>query len=157
VLSALRYAPNAVYLHRDPSLMPKRKNVWSSWNYLAHADGARQAVSVTYWMNELQSIDRRYPLFVSLNPPAPPAAHLTFQSFTCDHPQFDAAAFVAQRRLHLIQGLRNTWYCGAYAGYGFHEDGLTAGLEVAQRLGGRVPWGKLAAPRVFSNLKAAAE
>jgi predicted NAD/FAD-binding protein len=157
VLHALRYAPNAVYLHRDPALMPKRKSVWSSWNYLARDTDDGGAVAVTYWMNALQSIDKRYPLFVSLNPPRPPAPHLTFQTFTCDHPQFDAAALVAQRRLHLIQGVRNTWFCGAYAGYGFHEDGLTSGLEVAQRLGASVPWGRIAAPRVFADVRAAAE
>jgi predicted NAD/FAD-binding protein len=157
VLSPLRYSPNAVYLHRDPALMPKRKSVWSSWNYLARETNDGSAVAVTYWMNALQSIDGRYPLFVSLNPPHPPAPHLTFQTFTCDHPQFDAAALVAQRRLHLIQGVRNTWFCGAYAGYGFHEDGLTSGLEVAQRLGASVPWGGISVPRIFGNLKAAAE
>lgn len=157
VLSAMRYAPNMVYLHRDASLMPKRKSVWSSWNYLAREGDDGAAVSVTYWMNELQSIDKSRPLFVSLNPPRPPAAHLTFETIACDHPQFDAAALIAQRRLHLIQGQRNTWYCGAYSGYGFHEDGLTSGLEVAERLGARLPWGKISAPRVFGTLKEAAE
>lgn len=157
VLSALRYAPNTVYLHRDPALMPKRKSVWSSWNYLARQNDDGAAVSVTYWMNELQAIDKTKPLFVSLNPPVPPAPHLTFATFACDHPQFDAASLVAQRRLHLIQGARNTWYCGAYAGYGFHEDGLTSGLEVAERLGGKVPWGRVTRPRIFPELREAAE
>lgn len=157
VLGALRYAPNDVYLHRDTALMPKRKRVWSSWNYLSTANGGENAVSVTYWMNKLQGIDKRYPLFVSLNPPRPPRGDLTFATFQCDHPQFDAAALVAQRRLHLIQGLRHTWYCGAYAGYGFHEDGLTSALEVAQCLGARLPWGQVASPRVFPAFREAAE
>jgi predicted NAD/FAD-binding protein len=157
ILGAMRYAPNIVYLHRDPALMPSRKSVWSSWNYLARGTDDGAAVSVTYWMNELQAIDRRSPVFVSLNPPKPPAPHLTFESFVCDHPQFDAAALVAQRRLHLLQGVANTWYCGAYAGYGFHEDGLTSGLEIAERLGARVPWAKITAPRVFQEFKQAAE
>ena len=157
VLGALRYAPNQVCLHRDPTLMPMRKSVWSSWNYLARNTNDGSAVSVTYWMNALQHIDRRYPLFVSLNPPRPPAPHLTFQSFVCDHPQFDAAALAAQRRLQLIQGMNRTWYCGAYAGYGFHEDGLTSGLEVAQRLGAAAPWGKVLVPRIFADLRQAAE
>lgn len=158
VLGAIRYAPNAVYLHRDPSLMPKRRSVWSSWNYLTETHGPKgAAVSVSYWMNSLQHIDKKKPLFVSLNPPRPPRDDLTFRTFDYAHPQFDAAALVAQRRLHLIQGLKNTWYCGAYAGYGFHEDGLTSGLEVATRLGGAVPWGEVAAPRVFPALAEAAE
>lgn len=156
-LGPMRYAPNQVYLHRDPSLMPKRKSVWSSWNYLARETAAGGAVSVTYWMNTLQSIDERYPLFVSLNPPKAPAPELTFRTFTYDHPQFDAAALVAQRRLHMIQGDQRTWFCGAYAGYGFHEDGLTAGLEVATRLGAKLPWGKVASPRVFAEIREAAE
>ena len=157
VLGALRYAPNTVYLHRDPRLMPKRRSVWSSWNYLSTPQDSARAVSVSYWMNNLQGIDNRYPLFVTLNPPSPPKAHLTFAKFECDHPQFDAAALVAQRRLHLLQGVRHTSYCGAYSGYGFHEDGLTSGLEVAQRLGARLPWGDIAAPRVFPSFQDAAE
>lgn len=157
ILGPMRYAPNQVYLHRDPSLMPKRRAVWSSWNYLARDTAAGGAVSVTYWMNALQSIDERYPLFVSLNPPKAPAPELTFRTLTYDHPQFDAAALVAQRRLHLIQGAGRTWFCGAYAGYGFHEDGLTAGLEVALRLGAKLPWGKVAGPRVFAEIREAAE
>jgi predicted NAD/FAD-binding protein len=157
VLTPLRYAPNRVYLHRDPSLMPKRKAVWSSWNYLARSTDTGGAVSVTYWMNRLQSIDEAKPLFVSLNPPAPPAPDLTFRAFDYDHPQFDAEALVAQRRLHMIQGQRRTWFCGAYAGYGFHEDGLTTGLEIAQRLGATPPLGQIRSPRVFAEQKAAAE
>jgi predicted NAD/FAD-binding protein len=108
-------------------------------------------------MNSLQGIDARSPLFVSLNPPRPPRPELTFRTFEYAHPQFDGAALTAQRRLHLVQGMRRTWYCGAYAGYGFHEDGLTSGLEVALRLGGSVPWGQVAAPRVFPALQEAAE
>jgi predicted NAD/FAD-binding protein len=156
VLTPMRYAPNRVYLHRDPSLMPKRKAVWSSWNYLARETDAGGAVSVTYWMNRLQSIDETKPLFVSLNPPVAPADHLTFRTFTYDHPQFDAEALIAQRRLHMIQGRHRTWFCGAYAGYGFHEDGLTAGLEVAQRIG-RNAAVEVRAPRIFDGIRAAAE
>lgn len=158
ILGALPYAMNKVYLHRDAALMPKRRAVWSSWNYLARPtldDG--QAVSVSYWMNSLQGIDKRFPLFVTLNPQTPPRADLTFRTFDYAHPQFDANALLAQRRLHLIQGQRRTWFCGAYAGYGFHEDGLTSGLEVATRLGATLPWGAVAAPRVFPMLKEAAE
>ncbi len=157
VLTPMRYAPNRVYLHRDPSLMPRRKSVWSSWNYLGRDTDTGGSVSVTYWMNRLQSIDETKPLFVSLNPPAPPAEHLTFHTFDYDHPQFDAAALVAQRRLHMIQGQHRTWFCGAYAGYGFHEDGLTAGLEVAERIGAKRPLCAVKGPRVFPAVKEAAE
>jgi len=95
---------------------------------------------VTYWMNRLQGIDERKPLFVSLNPPFEPDAALTFGKYICDHPVYDAAAFAAQRRLHEIQGQRRTWFCGAWTGYGFHEDGLRSGLAIAESLGAPVPW-----------------
>jgi len=95
---------------------------------------------VTYWMNRLQGIDDSKPLFVSLNPPCEPAPHLTFGKFTFAHPQYDALAFAAQRNLPEIQGRRRTWFCGAWTGYGFHEDGLRSGIAVAEALGGAVPW-----------------
>lgn len=142
VLGAIRYRPNAVYLHRDPRLMPKRRRAWAAWNFL-RGNGRGEAggdVAVTYWMNALQHIDADKPLFLSLNPPFEPEGDLTFARFTCDHPQFDAAAFAAQGRLDNIQGVNRTWFCGAWTGYGFHEDGLRSGLAVAERLGGDVPW-----------------
>lgn len=141
VLGAIRYRPNNVYLHRDLSLMPKRRRAWASWNYMAWSDGEEtRDVTVSYWMNRLQNIDPSRPLFVTLNPPAPPREDLTFAHFVYDHPQFDAAALGAQRRLHTIQGVNNTWFCGAWAGYGFHEDGLKSGLAIARHLGARLPW-----------------
>lgn len=142
ILGAIRYRPNAVYLHRDTRLMPKRRRAWGAWNFLrGNGRGeAGGAVAVTYWMNALQHIDADKPLFVSLNPPFEPDAGLTFARFTCDHPQFDAAAFAAQARLDQIQGANRTWFCGAWTGYGFHEDGLRSGLAVAEKLGGGVPW-----------------
>jgi len=100
---------------------------------------------VTYWMNRLQGIDRSKPLFVSLNPPFEPDPKLTFSKYACEHPQFNAAAFAAQKRLGRIQGRRRTWFCGAWTGYGFHEDGLRSGLEVAQALGATAPWRELPA------------
>ncbi len=142
ILGAIRYRPNAVYLHRDPKLMPKRRRAWAAWNFLRGNGRGEDGgdVAVTYWMNALQHIDSDRPLFVSLNPPFEPDAALTFARFTCDHPQFDMAAFAAQGRLGLIQGLNRTWFCGAWSGYGFHEDGLRSGLAAAQALGGSIPW-----------------
>ncbi|WP_106752357.1 NAD(P)/FAD-dependent oxidoreductase [Pannonibacter carbonis] len=141
ILGAIRYRPNAVYLHRDLALMPKRKRVWSSWNYMARTDAeANTDVSVSYWMNLLQNLDRNRPLFVSLNPPEAPREDLTFARFTYDHPQFDAAALAAQTELPQIQGVNQLWFCGAWGGHGFHEDGLVSGLKVAQALGAVLPW-----------------
>lgn len=156
VLSAVRYLPNRVVLHRDAALMPRRRAVWSSWNYLRRSGyDARGPVQVTYWMNRLQNIPERFPLFVTLNPIEPPADALTFATFEYDHPQFDAAAIEAQRRLPSLQGRDRTWFCGAWTGYGFHEDGLASGLAVAERLGCVAPW--RVQPAVTQPLMEAAE
>ncbi|MDN2565995.1 FAD-dependent oxidoreductase [Aquibium sp. A9E412] len=139
VLAAVPYRPNRVVLHRDPRLMPRRRGAWAAWNYL-RSSAAPDAVSVTYWMNRLQGIDERLPLFVSLNPAIEPRAPLVFGEWTFDHPQYDSRTLSAQARLDDIQGLRNTWYAGAWTGYGFHEDGLRSGLAAAEALGARIPW-----------------
>jgi len=142
VLGAIGYSPNTIYLHRDTRLMPKRRGVWAAWNFLRwqRRGSALNDVAVTYWMNELQGIDKNKPLFVSLNPPFEPRSELTFGKYICEHPQYDAAAFAAQKRLGEIQGKRHTWFCGAWTGYGFHEDGLRSALAVAESLGATAPW-----------------
>ncbi len=149
ILGAVRYRPNTVYLHRDARLMPRLRRVWSSWNFIAGDRPATRdaGVEVSYWMNRLQNIDRAYPIFITLNPDKPPDPDLTFDVFEYDHPQFDMAALQAQRALDEIQGDRNTWFCGAWCGYGFHEDGIAAGLAVASRLGSVAPWINDIAPR----------
>jgi predicted NAD/FAD-binding protein len=136
-LGAVRYGPNKAYLHRDARLMPKRRAAWGSWNALAGEDGDG---TLTYWMNSLQAIDRKRPLFVSLNPDQTPDPALTFEVFDCEHPQFDATALAAQRQIGRIQGRGGVWYAGAWLGHGFHEDGLTAGLRAGLAIGGAVPW-----------------
>ena len=138
-LGAIRYCPNRAYLHRDTSLMPRRRNAWGSWNYLLDPK-THEPGGVTYWMNSLQAIDPAYPVFVSLNPTAEPDPRLTFGAFDYDHPQFDTPSLAAQRRFSRIQGRGGVWYAGAWLGFGFHEDGLTAGLRVAIALGGSTPW-----------------
>lgn len=147
ILGAVRYRPNVAYLHRDPSLMPRARRAWSSWNFLSwEPDADRHDAAITYWMNALQGIDKKYPLFVSLNPPCEPAPHLTFARYNCAHPQFDARAFAAQDRLDDIQGVKRTWFAGAWTGYGFHEDGLRSGLKVGEALGASMPWRSVPAP-----------
>jgi predicted NAD/FAD-binding protein len=142
ILGGIRYAPNIVYLHRDIRLMPKRRRAWASWNFLRwrRQGDTVNDVAMTYWMNRLQGIGDDTPLFVSLNPPFEPDPALTFGRYICDHPQYNAAAFAAQKRLGEIQGKRHTWFCGAWTGYGFHEDGLRSGLAIAEALGATVPW-----------------
>jgi predicted NAD/FAD-binding protein len=137
LLGAFRYSRNDAVLHSDPSLMPRRRAVWSSWNYIG--DSGDDCPSVTYWMNSLQNIPHTMPLFVTLNPPYAPRDEHHREIY--EHPLFDAAAIAAQRQLWSLQGRRNTWFAGAYFGAGFHEDGLQAGLAVAEALGGgRRPW-----------------
>jgi len=157
VLSAIRYRPNRVVLHRDSRLMPKRRAAWSAWNYLRSSDDEGDAdVCVTYWMNQLQGIDPKMPLFVSLNPTVEPKEELVFGEWSFDHPQFDARALSAQARLDDIQGSRLTWFAGAWTGHGFHEDGLRSGLDAAIALGATVPW-RPATPAAPAELALAAE
>ena len=132
VLSAFRYQSNEAVLHTDAALMPKRKRVWASWNYLGQ-EGAGGA-AVTYWMNRLQPLATAKDYFVSLNPPRSVAADRVLGRFSYAHPLFDAAALKAQSRLWDIQGKNRIWFAGSYFGYGFHEDGLQAGLAAAEDL-----------------------
>jgi len=141
LLGAFRYSRNLAVLHRDQSFMPKRRAVWSSWNYLGSDNSVRDGIGVTYWMNRLQNLATEVPVFVTLNPHRSPRAGSIIHSEVYEHPIFDARAIAAQQRLWLLQGKRKTWFCGAHFGAGFHEDGLQAGLAVAEQLGGlRRPW-----------------
>lgn len=141
ILSSVQYVQNDVWLHRDTSLMPKRKKAWAAWNYIGNKNVLDDRdVSVTYWMNKLQNIDEKYPLFVTLNPIKQPDEALTFARYQYSHPLFDTAAINAQNHLETIQGKNKIWFCGAWTGFGFHEDGLKSGLKVARALGGVVPW-----------------
>ncbi len=140
ILGAIGYRPNDVWLHRDTSFMPRRKAAWSAWNVM-RSENETADVCVTYWMNVLQpQLGKDRPVFVTLNPPREPQADLVFGRYSYDHPQYDNAALAAQKRLDAIQGGNRTWFCGAWTGYGFHEDGLSSGLAVAERLGATVPW-----------------
>jgi predicted NAD/FAD-binding protein len=142
LLGAFRYTPNVAVLHDDAALMPRRRSVWSSWNYIG-ADGgdAERPLCVSYWMNALQRLETKRDLFVTLNPVRAPRPERVIGSFDYTHPLFDAAALRAQERLWELQGERNTWFCGSYFGYGFHEDALQSGLAVAEMLGVARPWG----------------
>ena len=142
LLGAFKYSSNRTLLHADPGLMPRRRRVWASWNFIGGERSMMdQSLCVSYWINRLQGIDPRHPLFVTLNPVREPRRDLVYREFLYTHPVFDDGALQAQRNLWRLQGQRNTWYCGSYFGYGFHEDALQAGLAVAEDLGGvRRPW-----------------
>lgn len=136
VLGAFRYSRNVAVLHTDADLMPRRRGAWASWNYI----GSDAGLCVTYWMNRLQGLPGQ-DLFVTLNPPRPPRSDAILKSELYEHPIFDHAAVAAQSELWTLQGEGGIWFCGAHFGAGFHEDGLQAGLAVAERLGGvRRPW-----------------
>lgn len=138
LLGAFRYQRNRAILHQDPRFMPCRRAAWASWNYIG---GRGRSGCFTYWMNRLQHIPETTPLFVTLNPLEDPAPDTIIHREDYDHPVFDAKALAAQSRLWQLQGTRRTWFCGAHFGAGFHEDGLQAGLAVAEQLGGvRRPW-----------------
>lgn len=130
VLGSFAYSPNRAVLHSDPRFMPKRRRAWASWNVRAGA--GTDLPCVTYWMNRLQNLDTGTDLFVTLNPPFEPRQQLG--SWNYDHPMFDQDAIRAQAELPTLQGTLNSYYCGAYTGYGFHEDGLRSGYEAATAL-----------------------
>lgn len=141
LLSAFPYQRNRAILHTDASLMPKSRRAWSAWNYLSDQSSDESEISVTYWMNKLQPLKTSKDIFVTLNPTREPKDGLILGSYLYDHPAFDMRSIQAQPAFWNIQGVNKTWYCGAWLGYGFHEDGLQSGLAVAESLGGsKRPW-----------------
>ena len=141
ILGAFQYSRNEAVLHHDASLMPKRRAAWSSWNYLTNSATGPSHPSITYWMNRLQSLGAAPETFVTLNPCRALREDLVVRREIYEHPIFDMATDRAQKEIWSLQGQRRTWFCGAHFGSGFHEDGLQAGLAVAEDLGGlRRPW-----------------
>ncbi len=143
ILSVLRYQSNRAVLHTDASLLPKNPEAWAAWNYIT-GSGAPDSrpVSVSYLINKLQPLPFTRPVIVTLNPTHEPHPDLVLDQFDYAHPIFDRAAIEAQSELSTIQDQRNTWFCGAWTGYGFHEDGLKSALRVANALGVEAPWQK---------------
>jgi predicted NAD/FAD-binding protein len=138
ILGSFRYTSNLAVLHRDPSVMPRRRAAWAAWNFTGGRDEGAP-VCVTYWMNRLQNLETQSQLFVTLNPDREPQNIAMCQTY--EHPVFDVGAMRAQAQLWSLQGTQQTWFCGAYFGAGFHEDGLQAGLAVAEALGApKRPW-----------------
>ena len=142
LLSSFPYQRNQAFLHMDQNLLPKDRKTWSSWNYMASGSGRDdRQVSVSYWMNCLQPLATKEPIIVSLNPLKEPAPDKMIRSFFYDHPAFGRDSLKNQQKLWNLQGCQNTWFCGAWFGYGFHEDGIQSGLAVAEQLGGIPrPW-----------------
>ena len=141
LLGAVRYQPNRAVLHTDIRLLPRDPRVWSAWNYMAGTtESGTQSVSVSYLINRLQPLRVETPVILSLNPQFEPDAGKILGAYEYAHPVFDHAAVAAQQKLPTIQGVDRLWFCGAWTGYGFHEDGLVSALAVANKLGCGAPW-----------------
>ena len=136
VLGAIRYHNNRAILHTDASVLPQRRSAWAAWNYERAASPQQESsrVCLHYLLNKLQPLPFTQPLVESMNPVRAIDPSKVIQQFDYSHPVFDLAAIRAQQRLPELQGQQRTWYCGAWTGYGFHEDGLKSGLAVAQSL-----------------------
>ena len=157
ILGAVKYQPNLALVHTDTALLPRRRKVWSAWNYLAGAGRPdERPVSVSYLINRLQPLPFETPVVVSLNPFTEPARDKLIRRIEYAHPVFDQAAVDAQAALPTIQGRQRSWFAGAWTGYGFHEDGLKSALVVARALGAEIPWQPSAEAAPASLLREAA-
>ncbi|MDC1296445.1 FAD-dependent oxidoreductase [Alphaproteobacteria bacterium] len=145
ILTNFKYTKNKAYLHSDNRLMPNKKLAWSSWNFLQKKD-LNNNFSLTYWMNNLQKIDHYKNYFFSVNPHIKPEDIIDFTFF--EHPIFNLETIEAQKKLPLIQNFKNTYYCGSYCGYGFHEDGIQSAAYIAKKLAVDLPWKR---PEDFIN------
>ena len=142
-LGAIRYQANRAVLHTDASVLPERRLAWAAWNYERAPATAQEhsRVCLHYLLNQLQPLPFEQPVIVTLNPLRPIEEHHVLGDFDYAHPVFDVPALRAQAEMPKLQGQQHTWYCGAWMGYGFHEDGLHAGLAVAQQLRARIAQG----------------
>ena len=139
LLKDFKYQKNTSILHSDINFMPKRKSVWSSWNYITET-GNSGNLSITYWMNELQGINSSKPILLSLNPKILPNPDLIYGQYSYSHPILDNNAIKIQKKLSSIQGKNNLWFCGAWTGFGFHEDGVKSAIEIANSHNIDLPW-----------------
>ena len=137
ILSKFKYSKNNAYLHSDESFMPEKKSTWSSWNFKGSAT-KDNSFSLTYWMNLLQNLKSNKNYFVTINPISSPKNIYDYTTF--EHPIFNLETIEAQKKIHSIQGFKNTWYCGSYCGYGFHEDGIQSAAYISELLGVTLPW-----------------
>jgi len=138
LLGAIGYQANDVWLHTDERLLPRARRAWSAWNYLSASDpDGLRPVAVSYLINKLQPLPFTTPVVVSLNPPFEPRPEHVLRRMVSWHPLLDSPAVQAQAGITAIQGRRNTWYAGAWLGYGFHEDGLRSAHVVADLIARR--------------------
>ncbi len=153
VLSAIRYQANLAVLHTDASVLPSRPKAWAAWNYERAVSVEQESTRVClhYLLNRLQPLPFEQPVVVSLNPVSPIAPEQILGQYDYAHPVFDLAAIAAQKRVPQLQGEQHTWFAGAWMGYGFHEDGLKAGLSVARALLTRIAQGPGAQAALYQS------
>jgi predicted NAD/FAD-binding protein len=145
IIGAIKYQSNEMILHSDTSFMQKRKGSWSSWVYLSekntdYCNENCNAVSLSYWMNNLQTLHTDKEVIVTLNPGRKPDPDTVYDRYTFQHPVFDKKALDAQMKIENIQGIDRIWFAGAWQRYGFHEDGLLSAVNIARRMGVNIPW-----------------
>ena len=133
-LGAIKYQPNDIVLHADASIMPRRRSTWASWVYTEDRAAQSDRIDLTYWMNSLQPIPMDDPHFVTLNTKRCIREELIYDQVTLRHPVYDLAALDAQQEIAAFNGARSTWFCGAWMGHGFHEDGLRSAVNVVDAL-----------------------
>lgn len=157
LLSAFPYQRNEAVLHTDTSQLPRRRRAWASWNYRV-TDSLDRPVSVTYDLSRLQGLDSPSPILLTLNPADGPEGRIDprriLRHFAFEHPAYHLGSPAAQRRHQQLNGLRRTWYCGAYWGYGFHEDGVNSALAVARAFGKNLDSCTVACTKVVSGIGA---
>lgn len=143
ILSCFKYTSSDVYVHGDEALMPRSKAAWTSWNYIGNTTSKsdEKPVFVTYWLNKLQNLKCDNDIFVSLNPLTLPDPKKVYSKINYSHPQYTSSSVNAQRAVAKMQGENSVYFCGAWMGYGFHEDGMRSGLEVAMAISNTpCPW-----------------
>ncbi len=135
LIGNIKYQPNKIIVHCDENFMPKNKNAWSSWVYLSSEKCDNNSdVSLSYWMNRLQNLKTKTPIIITLNSKNLPAKEKIFDEYIFEHPIFDEQAISAQEKIDEIQGKNNTYYCGAYLKYGFHEDGYASAVNICNKI-----------------------
>lgn len=138
ILSAFQYQQNKIIVHGCETFMPTSRKCWSSWNYILPEQSGKNTngdICVSYYMNKLQNLKIKKPIFVTLNPAIRPSENLIYDEHIFSHPIFDEGSILAQKKIKQIQGNRGLYFCGAYQGYGFHEDGIKSAIEIVENMG----------------------
>ena len=133
ILKNFKYKKNTAFLHCDEKLMPKNKKIWSSWNSILDKNDLDKNC-ITYWLNKLQNLQIKENFFLTLNPILDIDNKKILKKISFTHPLYDFKTITAQKDLSNLQGKNNSWFCGSYFGYGFHEDGLKSAINIVSKI-----------------------